>query len=146
MQLFFQIQNFQLLIFCMDDEQFVANFDYVLYFYFCIVIQVNYFYIVLLYCCFKFLHSRSLLVPYAYVSIEPIDCILLSSLALNVILFTSSGNILRSSLLNLCGNFSINLLFFMNSLWFRLRLLSATLFFSHWFILFSNRVASKQCL
>ena len=36
----------------------------------------------------------SLLLPYAYVSIESIDCILLSLLALNAILSTSSVNTL----------------------------------------------------
>ena len=37
-----------------------------------------------------FLHTRSLLVPYVYPSIESNDCILLSLLALNEILLTFS--------------------------------------------------------
>ena len=36
------------------------------------------------------MHSISLHVPYAYVFVESIDCILLSSLALNAILLTFS--------------------------------------------------------
>ena len=40
----------------------------------------------------KSLHSRFLFVPYAYVSIAPLDCCYLSLLALNAILSTSSGN------------------------------------------------------
>ena len=59
---------------------------------------------------------------YAYIPIESIDCILLSSLAFNPILLTSSVNILCFSSLNLCCYFIINLLLFMSSLWFSLRI------------------------
>ena len=38
------------------------------------------------------LQTRSLLVPYAYIFVEYIDCILLSLLALKVILLTSAVN------------------------------------------------------
>ena len=54
----------------------------------------------------------SLLVSYAYVAIESIDCILLSLSAQNVILLTSSVNSLCFSILNLCYEFNINLLGF----------------------------------
>ena len=57
----------------------------------------------------SFIHTRSLLVPYAYVSIETIDCILLSSFELKSILLISSVKICLS-LLNLCWVFNIDLL------------------------------------
>ena len=81
----------------MDDQEFVVNLDCVL-FMFSFVTQSKLVVFVLF--CFiahlivSFLHIRSFLVPYAYVSIESIDYILLSSLALNSILLTSSVNIL----------------------------------------------------
>ena len=56
---------------------------------------------------------RSFLVPYAYVSIESIDCILLSSFELKAILLTSLVKTLSLSLLNLCCVCNINLLFLM---------------------------------
>ena len=46
-----------------------------------------------------FEHTRSLLVPNAYISIESTDCILFSLLALNAVLFISSANTLCFSLL-----------------------------------------------
>ena len=64
----------------------------------------------------SFLCIISLFVPYAFISIETIDCILLSSLAVNAILLTTSVSTLCFSLLNLCCYFDINLLLFMNSL------------------------------
>ena len=122
MNLFFQIQILHLLIFCIDDLQFVANLDYVLfYILFYNIIKVNHFlysFIILLRLISPFLLTRSLLVPYAYVSIESIDCILLSSFELKAILLISSVKTLCLSLLNLCCVFDIDLLFLMNSLWF----------------------------
>ena len=59
----------------------------------------------------------SLLVSYAYVAIESIDCILLSLSAQNVILLTSSVNSPCFSILNLCYEFNINLLGFFLILW-----------------------------
>ena len=56
-----------------------------------------------------------MLVPYAYVSIEHIDCILLSWFTLNATLLTSSVNTLCFLLLYPCCDFNINLLFFVNS-------------------------------
>ena len=60
--------------------------------------------------------TRSLLVPYAYVSIESIDCILLSSIELKAILLISSVKTLYLSRLNLCYVCNIIFLYFMNSL------------------------------
>ena len=53
----------------------------------------------------SFSHTRPFLVPYVYVSIESIDCILLSLLALNAILLISSVNALYFSLLILCYDY-----------------------------------------
>ena len=70
MRLVFQILNQQMLIFCMNDQKFVANLDYVPLVFFCNIIIINDFYIVLLYCyIFFFLNTRSLLVQYVHVSI-----------------------------------------------------------------------------
>ena len=76
----------------------------------------------------SFLCIFSSLVLFAHVSIESIDCILLSSLALNAILLTSSVNTLCFFILSLYCDFNINLLFFMNSLWFSLRLTTSSVF------------------
>ena len=65
---------------------------------------------------FTFLHTRSLLISYAYVSIESIDSILLSSFEVKAIFLIFSIKTLCVSLLNLCCVFNISLLFFMNSL------------------------------
>ena len=120
MHLFFQIQSLQLLIFCMDDQEFVTNF------------------------ISSFLHIKFLLVPYA--SIELIHCILYTSLAFNTILSTSSVNILCFMPLNHCCDFSISLLFLMNHLWCSFRLSTSSLFFSKWFISFLSWVTSRQFL
>ena len=69
----------------------------------------------------SFLLTRFLLVPYAYVSIEWIDCILLSSFQLNAILLTSSIKTLCISLLNLFCVFNNDLLFLMNCFLFFLK-------------------------
>ena len=87
-----------------------------------------------------------MLVPYAYISIESIDCVLLSSFELKAILFSFSVKTLYFSLLNLCCVFSFDLLIFMNSLWLYLALSVLTSFFSSWFILFSRWVDFRQCL
>ena len=55
----------------------------------------------------------SMLILYAHFSVEPIDCFLFLFQALNAILLTSSVNTLSFSLLNLCCDFDINLLFFL---------------------------------
>ena len=98
----------------------------------CNIIKINHFlycFIILSHLISSFLHIRSLLVPYAYVSIESIDSILLSSLALNAILLTSSVNALFFSLLNLPCDHSISLLILSNSLSFSFRLSTSSLFF-----------------
>ena len=113
MSLFFLIQSLQLLIFCMDDMEFVANLDYFFYVLFCNIIKINpflYYFIILLHLISSFLLTRSFFVPCAYAFIESIDCILLSLLVLNAILLTSSVNTLCFSLLSLCCYFNINLL------------------------------------
>ena len=118
MNLFFQIQNLQLLIFCLDDQEFMVNLDYVLFMFFCNITKVNHFlhcFIILLHLISSFSHTKLLLVSYAYVSNGSIDHILLSLFALNEFLLTSLVNILCFLLLNLCCSFNINL-FFVNSL------------------------------
>ena len=59
----------------MDDQEFVANLDYYFSWFSCKTIKVNHFCVVLLHFIFLWLRTRSLVVPYAYVSIEYIDCI-----------------------------------------------------------------------
>ena len=88
-----------------------------------------YCFIILLHFIFSVLLTRCLFVPYAFVSIESIECILLSLLALNAISLTSSVNTLCFMPLNLCCDFNINFLLFMNSLWFSLRLSTLTWYF-----------------
>ena len=120
MNWFFQIQSLQLLIFCMDDQEFVANFDYV-FFFFCNIIKVNHFFyrfIILLYLISFLSPTRSFLVTHAYVSIKSFDCILLSLFDLKIIFLISSVKTLRLSLSNVYCVFDIDILFLMNSLWF----------------------------
>ena len=140
MQLFFQIQNLQLLIFCVHDQDFVANLDYIVLCFFCNIIKVNHSCIVSIYLVTifsyiqlhlvsSFLHTRSLLVPYTYVSIESIYCILLSQLAINAIFIASSFKTLCFLLLNLCYDFNTSLLIFVNTLCFSLRVSTSSSFF-----------------
>ena len=70
MNLLSQILCLQLLILCMDDQDFVTNL------YCCII---------LLHLISSFSHTIFLLIPYAYVSINSIDCILVSSSELKAI-------------------------------------------------------------
>ena len=62
--------------------------------------------------------TRSLFVPYAYVSIKSIDCILLLSLGFNVILLISLVETWHFWHLSLYCVFNIDLLFLMSCLWF----------------------------
>ena len=117
MHLFSQIQN-QLLIFDMDGQEFFCQFglcsfmpSFVMY----LKLNILYCFTVLLHLMFSFLHIRYFLVLYAYVSIESIDCILLSSIKFKVILLISLVKILYLLLLNLCCVSNISL-FFTNSL------------------------------
>ena len=117
--------------------------------FFCNIIKVNhllYRFIILLHLISSFSFTRSLLVPYAYVSIESIDCILLSSFELKAILLISSVKTLCFSLLCIWCVCNISLLLFMISLWLFLILSMPILFFPRWFMLFSSWVTSKQFL
>ena len=76
----------------------------------------------------SFLHTKSLLGTFAYVSTESSDCLLLSSLAREAILLTSSVNTLYFLLLHLCCDFCINLLFFYEFFMISLRLSILTFF------------------
>ena len=123
----------------MDGQAFPANLDYVFYVFFCYIIKVKHFcdfFIILLHLMSSFLHSRSLLIPCAYVSIESIDRILLSSFEIEAILLNSSVKAFCFSLLNLCYVFSISLLFFMNSYLTSLRLPISNLFFLNGLVYF----------
>ena len=130
MNLFFKIQTLQLLIFCKDDREFVANLDYVLLIFLCNIIKFNHFCIVSLYC-----YIQSLLFHLLQLCLLHMYIFLLSQL---IIFFyhhlkwkqsyyfyyyyyfyiTSSVKTLSFSLLNLCCVFNIYLFFFMNSLFF----------------------------
>ena len=104
------------------------------------IFKVNIF-IILLHLISSFSLTRYFLVPYAYLSIKSIDCIVLLTFALKAILWISSAKTLCLSFLNLCCVYNINLLFFMNSLWFFLML-----FMSVWFFpdgLFYSQVALR---
>ena len=105
-----------------------------------------------MYCLIKLLHlissflnTRSLFIAYGHLSIQWIEYIFLSSLALNAVLLTSTANKLCFLPLNLCCDFSMNLLFFTNSFWFSLRLSASCFFLFSWFISFPCWVVSKQC-
>ena len=70
---------------------------------------------ILLHLISSFLHTKPLFIPYAYVSIESNECILLSSFELKGILLISTVKTLCLSLLDLCCVFNISSLFFTNS-------------------------------
>ena len=65
---------------------------------------------IVLFYCYIYLHTRSLPVPCVHVPIEFLDCIYLSSLALNGILSTSVANTVNTTL---CCDYNIDLLLFM---------------------------------
>ena len=96
--------------------------------------------IVLLHCCiyfllsYNFLFTRSLLTPYAYVSMKSINCILLSLFELKVILLISSVKILCFSLLNLYSVFNINLLLFHKFFMIFCKNVSVSFIFSFYFV------------
>ena len=119
MNLFFQIKSLQLLIFCTHDQEFVANYNMLFYVFFCNIIKFNHFlycFIILLDLISSFSFTIFLFDPYAYVSIESNNCILLSSFELNGILLISSVKTLCLSLSNLSCIFSIDLFFLMSFL------------------------------
>ena len=118
MCLFFPIQSLQFwIMFC--------------FVFICDIIKVKHsdiVFIILSCLIFSFLHIRSLVFPHAYVSIELIDCILLSSFELKAILLISSVKTLCLSALNLCFVFNIRL-FLINSFSSSLRNLNQFLSF-----------------
>ena len=90
---------------------------YIMFFYisFCNIVKVNHLlhrFVILLHLISSFSLTRSLLIPYAYVSIESFDCILLSSFELNAILLICSVKKLCLSILNLCCFFFYQLIVF----------------------------------
>ena len=87
MHLFFRIQNLQLLIFNKDDQEVLANFGYVFYVFYCNIIKIKHLCIILSRLIFSFTYIVSLLLPYAYVPVESIYCILLSSFESNFVNF-----------------------------------------------------------
>ena len=133
MNLFFLIKSLQLLLFYMDDKEFLANSDYVLLFFSFITSSKLIIFFIVTFNLFLSL-TKSLLAPYTYVSIESVDCILLSLFELKAILLISSVRTLCLSLLKLCCIFNIDLLFFINYLILPISIL----FFSRYFILFSS--------
>ena len=115
MNFLFQIQRLQLLIFCVNDQEFVSNLDYVFLCFFCNFIKANdflYCFIILLNLISSVSPTKFFLVPYAYVSVESIDCILLSSFELKAILLNSLVKTLCLSLLNLFCVFNIYIFFY----------------------------------
>ena len=114
MYLFFQSWSLQLLIFDTDDQKFLAILDHA---FICNIMKVKHsgnVFIILSCLIFCFLHVRSLLVPYANISTELIDCILLSSSEYKAIFLISSVKTPCLSLLNLCCVLNIFKIF-MNS-------------------------------
>ena len=107
------MQSLLLLISYMDDQKFVANLDYVFFMFSFVtsskLIIFLYRFIILLHLISSFSLTRSLLVLYAYVSVESIDCILLSSFELNSVLLISSVKTLCLCFLNLSCVFNNDL-------------------------------------
>ena len=137
MTTFFQIQILQLLILCMDDQEFVANLGMLFHVLLCKIIKVNHsciLFIILLHLISSVLIKWYFLVSYAYVSIESIDFILWSSFELQAILLISFVILIYCFLWILYVSFCSK----RNDL--------SILAFSICFILFLNWVASKQVL
>ena len=114
MLLFFLSRSPELLIFNMDDQEFLAILDYVLL---CLLLQYN--------LCWTFLYCHIILAClifsfFGYVFIKSINCILLSSFELKAILLITSVKSLCPSVINLCCSF--NIIFFTNYFWNGLRL------------------------
>ena len=85
---------------------------------------------ILLHLIFSFLYSRSLLFPYAYLSTESNDCILLSSFQIKAVLLISVTT-LCFSLPNLCCVFNIS--FFYGFFIIFLKIIYIEIIFSKWF-------------
>ena len=78
--------------------------------------------------------TRFLFIPYAYVSIKSIDCILLSSFELKGILLVSSVKQFYLSMLSFCRFFNIGLLFLIFIYLFTYLFCDYVPFFSRYFI------------
>ena len=93
----------------------------------------------------SFLCIISLFVPYANVSIESFGCILLSSLTLSkILLLQLQISLVKTcfSLLKVCGDFNINLLF----LWILYDFIEDSSYQVYFFNnIFSNLIALRQC-
>ena len=117
------------IIFYMDDQVFLANLDWFLL---CLLFWLKptflYLFITMFHLISSFLHTKSLFIPYAYVSFKSINWYFLSSFELKAILLISSVQTLCFSLLNLFCDFNVNLLF-MNYLWSFLRVSTLALLF-----------------
>ena len=121
MHLYFQIQNLQQSVFYIDGQEYLVNLNSVLLCFLFHIIKVNQFlyrYIILLNLVSSFSLTKSLLVPYAFFSIESFDCILKSSFEIKAILLISLVKTLCLSFLIFCCVFNISLLFLTNYLWF----------------------------
>ena len=119
MHLYFQIQNLQQSVFYMDGQEYLVNLNSVLLCFLFHIIKVNQFlyrYIILLNLVSSFSHTKSLLIPYAFFSIESFDCILKSSFEIKAILLISLVKTLCLSFLIFCCVFNISLLFLTNYL------------------------------
>ena len=107
-----------LLLFSLNDQEFLSTFDCVFYIFFRSIINFNLFYticlIIFMNLSFSFLVIMFALVTYIYISIELTDCDFMSSSKLNAILLDSSESTIYFSLLNFCFSCSCNV--FKNSL------------------------------
>ena len=110
------------------------------YVFFCNIIEVNHFlycFIILLHLISSFLLTRPLLVPYAYVSIESIDCFLLLSFELRAIFFSK---IITSFTAKSALRFYFDLLFLMKFLWFFFKTIFVNyIFFRIFYLIFKFR-------
>ena len=104
MHLFFQIQILQLLIFCIDDLEYMTTSNQMLCLVFIsIITKVNHLYLLGI----SLLFTLRAFVPYAYVLLLSNFCNLLSSLLLSAIWLNYSVYTQCGSLLNLCCKFSM---------------------------------------
>ena len=110
----------------------------------CNIIKVHYFFIV--FSCLFYSCLRPIFSFVSYVYLESINCIHVSLLTLNAVLWTSLLNAFYGSLLILCRNFSNNILLFKNSLQFFFQLIHKSIISLNQFILFSNLFAPWQFL
>ena len=134
MNLLFQTQRFQLLLFCMNNQEFVTILDYFILLFFHKVFFSHFFYrfIILLNPCL--FHMQIILWNQ-----------LIAFFYHNLNLKQSCWFFIMPLLLNFCCVFNIDLLFFRNSLWFFYYYL-CQFYFSRWFVLFSSWVTPNHFL